>query len=443
MNAMSLDIGLSPAQQKDLNALIEAQQDPKSPQYQQWLTQEQYGARFGLTESDLSKITDWLTAQGFKGTQISKSRNTIYFSGKAWQAEAAFHTQLHRYQLQGDTHFANATELKLPAALASVVAHVGGLTSFRPKPKAITRKAQPDFTSSVSGSHFLAPGDWATIYNVNPIYNAGYTGTGMHVAIVGQTWFQQSDIDSFRAAAGLGGTNLNFVCISSSNCTGTAGESLSDIPEADMDVEWSGGIAKNATVDYIYASGSDPGLNVLDALVYAIATYQVNGAVVPVISMSYASCEAETGTSFAEAEETYFRQASVQGQTILNSSGDQGAAACDYNVSVSTQGAAVNWPSSSPHVTGVGGTTFSADDDNGADAYWSYSNAADIISSALQYIPETSWNDTSGGSTLSSSGGGKKSQIFALPTCTVGTEQLQRDKHALCAGRGICGLCRS
>ena len=416
MDSMSLDIGLSAAQQTELNALMEAQQNPKSPQYHQWLTQEQYGARFGLTESDLNKIIGWLQGQGFSVKRVSTSRNTIYFSGKAWQAESAFHTQLHLYKLDGDTHFANATELRLPAALAAVVTHVGGLTSFRPKPRMVVQKANPNFTSYISGNHFLTPGDWATIYDVTPIYNAGYTGTGMHIGVAGQTYFDQSDIDSFRSAAGLSATRLNMACISSANCTGTAGESLNDIPEADLDVEWSGGIAQNATVDFIYASGSDPNLGVFDALVYGITTYQVSGNVVPVLSISYAACEADVGESLATAEETYFEQATTQGQTILNSSGDQGAAACDYDVSVSTQGAAVNWPASSPHVTGVGGTTFSGDgNDTGADAFWSYSSTADIISSALQYIPETSWNDTAADGTLSSSGGGV-SQIYALPT---------------------------
>ena len=413
MSSLTLNIGLSTTEQADLNALLAAQQNPKSPQYHQWLTQEEYGARFGLTEADLAQVTGWLQSQGFTVQGVSKSRNTVYFSGKAWQVEAAFHTQLHNYTLNGQTHFANATELSLPAALGTVVTHVGGLSNFRPHPA--IQKADPAFTSYISGDHFLTPGDWATIYDVNSIYNAGYTGTGMHVVIAGQTYFDQSDIDSFRSAAGLSATQLNMVCISSSNCTGAPGESANDIPEADLDVEYAGGIAKNATVDFVYASGTDP-QGVFGALVYAITNYQVNGQVVPVISMSYADCEPDIGADLANAEEYFFEQAQAQGQTILNSSGDSGAASCDYDDTVSTQGVAVNWPASSPHVTGVGGTEFSGDgNDTGADAYWSYSSTADIISSALQYIPETGWNDTVNDGMLSASGGGV-SAIFALPT---------------------------
>jgi hypothetical protein len=413
MDSLALNIGLSATQQTELNALIGAQQDTKSPQYHQWLTQEDFGARFGLTDADMSKVTRWLEAQGFKVKSVAISRNAIAFSGKAWQVEQAFHTQLRLYKLNGETHFSNATELRIPAGLASVVTSVRGLSSFRPKPLSIAKTAKPEFTSYLSGSHFLSPGDWATIYDVSQIYVGGNTGSGMHVGIAGQTYFPQADIDKFRAAAGLGATMLNMVCISSSNCTGTAGESVGDVAEADLDVEWAGGIAQGATVDFIYASAADPYQGAFDALYYGITTYQVNGAVVPVISVSYANCELDLGAGYVASAETYLQQATAQGQTILNSSGDAGAAGCDYDATISTQGAVVDWPASSPNVTGVGGTRFSGDgSDTGADAYWSASSTADIISSALQYIPETSWNDTSAdqasnpASTLSSSGGG-------------------------------------
>ena len=111
LDSMTVNFGLSAAQRTELDALLAAQQDPKSPQYHQWLTQEEYGARFGMTDSDLSKVTGWLTSQGLTVKRVSKSRNAIYFGGKAWQVESAFHTQLHQYKLNGETHFANATEL--------------------------------------------------------------------------------------------------------------------------------------------------------------------------------------------------------------------------------------------------------------------------------------------------------------------------------------------
>ncbi len=429
LSSLTLNIAPTAAQQAELNTLLAAQQDPKSAQYHKWLTQEEFGARFGLTSADLSKITTWLKGQGFTVKSVAPSRNMITFSGTVGQAESAFRTQIHQYELDGETHIANATEISVPQSMAGMIANVGGLNSFRPKARAIVKSPNPEFTSAVSGNHFLTPGDWATIYGVNALY-ATVTGTGMHVGIAGQTYFPQSDIDNFRAAAGLPATKLNYVCISTANCTGTAGETVAgDMGEANLDVEWAGGIAKDATVDYIYASPTDKNQGVYEALIYGITTYKADGAVVPVISLSYGNCETDLigttngATAYRQQIENYLAQAAAQGQTILNSSGDAGAAGCDQGNVLATSGNVADWPASSPLVIAVGGTRFSADEGQTYDAgpYWSGSNSADTISSALQYIPETSWNDTAADQTADptatlSSGGGGVSRIYNLPT---------------------------
>jgi subtilase family serine protease len=425
LESMTLNTAPSVAERAELNALVEAQQNPKSAQYHQWLTQEEFGARFGLTEADLSQVTGWLETQGFTVKSVAPSRNMITFSGTAAQAEQAFRTQIHQYRSGVDTRISNATEIAIPEGLANVVAGVGGLSGFRPKPRAAVKHLDPQFTSQFSGNHFLAPGDWATIYNVTPIYNAGYTGTGMHVGIAGQTYFPREDIDDFRAAAGLSATKLNMVCISTADCTDVAGESVGDIGEADLDVEWSGGIAQDATVDFVYAAADDPDQDVISAAVYLVTTYKVGGAVVPVISISYGGCETQYSANQRTVFDGFLEEAVAQGQSVLNSSGDAGAAGCDQGNTNATQGAVADYPASSPYVTGVGGTTFSADGsasspEPGANEYWSYSSTADIVSSALQYIPETGWNDTAYDQSLDptntlASGGGGVSLYYAMP----------------------------
>ena len=425
LESMTLNTAPSVAEKAELDALLEAQQNPKSAQYHQWLTPEEFGERFGLTEADLSQVTGWLETQGFTVKSVAPSRNLITFSGTVAQAERAFHTQIHQYRIGVDTRISNATEIAIPQGLANVVAGVGGLSGFRPKPRAAVKRLDPQFTSQFSGNHFLAPGDWATIYNVTPIYTAGYTGTGMHVGIAGQTYFPQEDIDDFRAAAGLSATKLNMVCISTADCTDVAGESVGDIGEADLDVEWSGGIAQDATVDFVYAAADDPDQDVISAAVYLVTTYKVGGAVVPVISISYGDCETQFSANQRTVFDGFLEEAVAQGQSVLNSSGDAGAAGCDQGNTTATQGAVADYPASSPYVTGVGGTTFSADGsasspEPGANEYWSYSSTADIISSALQYIPETSWNDTAYDQSLDptntlASGGGGVSLYYAMP----------------------------
>jgi subtilase family serine protease len=428
LDSLTLNVGLSAAQQTELNALSEAQQDRKSAQYHQWLTQEEYGARFGLTDADLNKVTGWLTGQGFTVKGVSKSRNAIYFGGKAWQVESAFHTQLHQFQVDGETHFANATELRVPAAIGSVMLNVRGLNNFRLKPHGHTQIA-PDFNNGPN-QHYLTPGDWATIYNVTSIYGAGYTGTGAHVGVVGQTYAPQADIDHFRTASSLGTTNISYVCIDKSvSCTAStaiAPSSAGDLGEADLDIEWAGGVAKNATVDFVYAPFNSK-LGVFDALQYAVQTYKVpaTGKVLPVISMSYTDCEANLYTNGVLNSEATFvttvgQQAQLQGQTIVVASGDAGAAGCDAQgvsgTDTATGGAWAGVPVDSPFYTGVGGTTLSGDQSNPA-SYWNL--ASTQPSTALSYIPEIVWNNTSIIDGLSTSGGGV-STVYAQPTWQSG-----------------------
>jgi subtilase family serine protease len=434
LQSLTLNISLSAAQQTELNALLEAQQNPKSPQYHQWLTQEAYGARFGLDDADLSAVTAWLTSQGFTVGKVSKSRNAIHFSGKVWQVESAFHTQLHRFQMEGREHFGNTTDIQLPAWLGSVVGNVRGLNNFRPKPQ-IHKRAVPNYTVDTTDGleNFLTPADWATIYDVNAIYAAGYTGTGAHVGVVGQTYAPLSDIANFRSASGLTAPLVTYECIDPvpANCKGASAISTAgDLGEADLDIEWAGGIAKNATVDFVYAPYSDVCANlactvgfvdpvtqqqydVFDALQHAVQNYTVaaTGEVLPVISMSYGDCEESfvNQASYVAWVTMIGQQANSQGQTIVVASGDSGAFECEASTDYPASfGVSVDVPADSPYYTAVGGTTLSGDESKPA-TYWN--QTPDLVNSALSYIPETVWNDTAADAALvppqlSASGGG-------------------------------------
>jgi subtilase family serine protease len=445
LNSLTLNIGLSTSQQKEMDALLEAQQNPSSPLYRQWLTQEAYGARFGLTEADLNAVTGWLASQGFTVGSVSKSRNAIHFSGKTWQVESAFHTQLHRFQVDGKEHFANTTELRVPAAIGSVILNVRGLNSFRLKPN-LRKREKPAYTVEFSVTdieNFLSPADWAAIYEVSPIYaqSCGSTpcdGTGMHVGVVGQTFAPLSDITNFRTAAGLtvSANNVHYVCIdpNAAHCTGSfAISTAGDLAEADMDIEWAGGIAKNATVDFVYAPYSDACSNskcttgvvdpvtgnyydVFDALQHAIEDYTVpaTGKVLPVISMSYGDCEESFAgqSSYVRWVTTIGQEANSQGQTLVVSSGDSGAFGCDSGNYPAELGVSVGIPADSPHYTAVGGTTLSGDS-NSPSTYWN--ETPYLVNSALRYIAESVWNDTSSSAGLSASGGGV-SLYYPQPT---------------------------
>jgi subtilase family serine protease len=440
LQGMTLNFNRSAAQQASLSALLTAQQSPSSSSYHQWLTAAQFGAQFGMSQQDLDQVTAWLQSQGFTVDKVAESRTSIRFSGSVGLAEQALHTQIHKYIVNGESHFANATQISLPSAFASTVSRVGGLQDFKPKPRLVrpagtkTDSAQPHFTSGISGDHFLAPGDFAVIYDVNPLYTAGYTGSGQTIGIMGQTDIVMADITDFRSAAGLPANNPTVFLIPGSADPGI-GDASGDINEADLDLEWSGGVAKNASIVFVNST------NVMDSMQYAIEN-KINGLQIPILSISYGGCEPSWTSADLSSLEASFQQANAQGQTVFSAAGDNGAADCDVQsnpnaapIVSATQGLQVDYPASSAYVTGMGGNEFTGDGtaaspSTGADQYWSANGSNDALTSALSYIPEMIWNDTAfeienGGGF--SAGGGGKSLLWSKPSWQTGVTGIPTD----------------
>ncbi len=393
----------SAAQQADLEQLLAEQQDPASPNYHRWLTPEQYGDRFGASQADLNQVVNWLQQQQLTVVGTARGRNWVAFSGTAGQVENAFQTQIHYYLAEdGTQHYANSTEPSIPAALAPVVSQIHGLTDFRLRaPKRQVRPgpaSQPQYTSS-HGNHYLAPDDIATIYNLQPLYGAGVDGTGQSIVVVGQTQINLSDIDQFRSAFNLPGSDPQVMLVPNSRDPGI---SQNDLIEADLDLEWSGAVARKASLIYVYS------YDVMTAVQYAI-----DQNLAPVMSMSYGSCEAQTPSSDAQSMQSWAQQANAQGMTWLAASGDSGAGDCVGGGGRTGYGLQVDMPASLPQVTGIGGTEFN----EGGGTYWGSNNANQA--SVLSYVPETAWNDSAIDGSPSASGGGA-STFFAKPSWQSG-----------------------
>jgi uncharacterized protein (TIGR03437 family) len=377
----------------DPTPLIRDQQDPSSPQYHQWLTPEQYADRFGASQADIDQIAAWLRSQGLAVESVARARNFITVSGTADQVQGAFQTQIHQYRVNGRQHFANATDPSVPASLAPLVAAIRGLHDFHPKPRLRGPKANiclGGTTCSPAGLHALGPDDFAAIYNVKPLYDAGVDGTGQSLAVVGQTALQTSDLTAFRTKFNLPALNLNPILAGRRS----PGVVQDDLLEANLDLEWAGAVARNAQIVYVYATD-----------VWAAATYAVDNNVAPVLSMSYGACEL-----MDLADQPVFQQmaqqANAQGMTWFASSGDSGAADCDDSgAAIAQNGPAVDSPASIPEITAMGGTEFNEQ----GGAYWSASGAAQ------GYIPEKVWNDTPFDGGLSAGGGGA-SIFFSRPS---------------------------
>jgi subtilase family serine protease len=446
LNGISIFFNRTTAQEASLKALIAAQQNPASPLYHQWLNPDQFAALFGMSDADLSKVESWLEQQGFSIDSVARSKNAIHFSGTVRQVEQAFSTEMHNYRVEGVEHFAPSTALSVPSAIAPTVLIVQNLDNFRPQAHVLLKKnmhAKANFTGAGSTNSsnqiiFFAPGDIKTAYDITPLYGASVTGSGQSITIIGQSAVQQADLTNFQNAAGLAAnTPTLFLVPNSGNSTV---EADGDEAESDLDLEWSDAIAPGATINFVYV-GNNQNYSAFDSIQYAI-----DEKIGTIISSSYGECEAYLpqatlgdGTTLVEpALETAFEQATTQGQTVMAAAGDTGSEDCNVyqgpgtgtTLTATDTTLAVDYPASSPYVTGMGGTEIS--NANSAystvgGGYWDAdSGTSDIVNSVLQYIPEMAWNDDSSQYGLSSTGGGA-STLFTKPSWQTGVPGIPSD----------------
>jgi hypothetical protein len=410
MQRMLLVLKRSPAQESALKQLLDDQQNKNSPSYHQWLTPAEFGKQFGPTDDDMQTITNWLQSHGFQ-VGSSNGRTVLEFSGSAGQVQEAFHTTIHKYLVNGVQRWANSTDPQIPTALASAVAGVASLNNFPRKPmnrlvgkfsrdKATGRVRpltplstfQPPYECSYDNYCFaVGPYDFATIYNVLPLWNANINGTGQTIAIVGESNINPQDVADFRSLFGLpaqstaNGNPLNIIL------NGPDPGLQPDESEADIDVQWSGAVAPNATIDFVVSQSTET-----TSGVDLSAVYIVDNNLAGAMSESYGACELGLGTSGNQFYNNLWQQASAQGITVFIAAGDNGSAGCDafgvQSPAPAAYGLAVSGYASTPYNVSVGGTDFN--EFTNPETYWSVTNNSTTQASALGYIPETTWNDS-------------------------------------------------
>jgi subtilase family serine protease len=448
MGRVLLLLQRSPDQEQALQQLLEQQQSKSSPNYHAWLTPEQFGQQFGVAAVDIQVITQWLASQGFSQINAGPGRMIIEFAGSAGQVRSAFHTEIHRFVMNGEEHTANVADPQIPAALAPVVA---GIVSLHDFPKRSHAKVVGEFHSKIgepglqplltlptpfgSGNFYgLGPGDFATIYNTRPLLTAGNDGTGQTIAIVGETNLNVQDVQQFRSVFGLPANfDVTNIVLNGADPGIT---STDEETEADLDVQWSGAVAPGATIKFV-VSASTPA----SAGVDLSALYIVEHNFAAVMSESYGACESFLGSAGNAFYGTLWQQAAAQGITAIVSSGDGGSAGCDdFNKpQPATQGLAVSGLASTPYNVSVGGTDF--DQVNNWAAYWSATNDA-TGTSAKSYIPEIPWSQNCAqigltgcgssapqGSVNIVAGAGGPSAIYPKPKWQLGVAGMPNDSH--------------
>ncbi len=417
LGQMVLLLAPTAAQDQAAASLVAAQHDPSSSSFHKWLTPAQFGQKFGVAPSDSAQVRQWLEGQGLTVRSVSQSGRFIVFSGNVTQVENAFATQMHSYTYKEKTFIANSGDIQIPAALKSVVKGVVRLHSDPSSPAILLSKNKVHFNkvkgqyTSDDGSHYLAPADFAKIYNVQPLYDAGIDGTGQTIAIVGESNITVQDVTDFRNALGLPPNDPQVIV------NGDDPGETADIAEATLDVTWAGAVAPMAHIDFVvsqsnFAQGTD-----------ISAEYIVDNNLAPVMSESYGACESNLGPVENAFYNSLWQQAAAQGITAFVSAGDAGGADCDapgagfYSSGV----LAVNGLASTPYNVAVGGTQF--DDTANPSAYWSDTNDPVTGESALGYIPEVVWNESNNDPQYVSlySGGGGVSSLYAKPDWQIGT----------------------
>src|SRR5215472_6565507 len=436
---MMLLLKRSPEQEAALQQFMAEQMSKESSNYHRWLTPQQFGAQFGPADADLQTLTGWLSSHGFTAVRVAPGRNLIEFSGNVGQVRSAFHTEIHKFVVNGEERQSNTGDPQIPAALTPVVAGIVSLHNFPSRSlrhlvgqftlSRATGELTPLFTTTsgcgtgqAQPCYALGPADFAKIYNIP----ASLDGTGGNIAIIGLSDISVADVNGFRSLFGLPAnfTSANLIANGPDPGTDLTGGGEG---EADLDVEWSGAVAPGATIHLIVSEGtltSDP--------IFLGAEYVIDNNSDDVMSLSFGNCEAAMTATTLSFLNTLYEQAAAQGITVTVSAGDNGTAACDdfSTQKTAAAGIAVSGIASTPFNIAVGGTDF---DDAGTQVtggFWSATNSSDgKRESAQGYIHEIPWNDSCAATATSSNlttvcatannivaGSGGPSAVYAKPS---------------------------
>ena len=411
MEHMLLQLKRAPELEQEFDQYIDGLTDKSSPNFRHWMMAAEQGEKYGLAQQDIDSITGWLGSHGFTVGYVYPNLMVIDFSGTAGQIREAFHTEIHYLEVRGEKHFANMTDPKIPAALAPAVVGVVSMHNFKPRANFRLRgkytfagcATSTSFPTEPGTCYSLVPADFQIIYNLNPLYQQGITGTGQTITLVEDSNTYGTDVATFRTTflSKWSGTVATTHPTGGSTCTNP--DTNADDGEADLDAEVASAIAPNAAI--VVATCADSGGGTFGGLL-AIENL-VNGSSPPaIISMSYGECEAVNGAASTAAFNTAFQTGVTAGTSIFVSSGDEGASSCaplffSGNSTWALPGIGVTGWGETPYNVSVGGTDFedtynSKEGGNPLSTYWNSGNTG-TYGSAKSYIPEIPWNDSCAG----------------------------------------------
>ncbi|HJP80687.1 MAG TPA: protease pro-enzyme activation domain-containing protein [Pseudonocardiaceae bacterium] len=338
-----------------LAAFDAAVSTPGNAQYGHYLTAAQFAATYSPTQSQVDQVKQYLTEAGLKVTGVSGNRQVVDASGTAGQVSSAFHTTLSNYT-SGSKHYrTNDSAVSLPSSVSGLVQGVSGLDS---RAVAHPQLVAPKVTTPAATPSGYGPSQYDGAYRFN---NVGEDGTGITVALWEFDGYTASDLTTYNSQYGLSGPAATTVSVDGANYDSSPGQGQGEV-ELDSDIVR--GVAPKAAQLVYEAPNSNQGqIDMANAI--------VSQDRVQVISISWGGCEAEQGTSEMTSTDNALSQAVSEGMTIYSASGDNGSADCQSGAT------GVDYPASSPYVSGAGGTTLSV--------------------SGTTWSGETAWSGSGGG----------------------------------------------
>ncbi len=397
LTSLSLVFKLSPEQERARDALLAAPAEPGLARLPALADSGSIRAALSGAKDDVvARARTWLASQGLEVHGLSPLGTRVTFSGTAARVQAAFHTELRRYEVAGAQHFAMNAPPQVPADLAPTILALHGAHDF---------VARPQYTTG--GKTAFAPPDWANVYDAASLHTTGVgatspiEGAGVTIAVVGVADFADTDVAAYRLKFAFSAMSITKTLVpnTGTSAAGNGGPGL----EAIGDVEWTTGAAPLATINYVYTGADDP--NVDDAIDYAIENNLGD-----VLSTSWAECEASVSAADQDVAAVYASAANAMGITFVAAMGDNGAAGC---LPDGISGLYPSLPASSPNVTAVGGSEFSTGSVSGSPYFTGWSNTEHV------------WNESSMAGNVEATGGGI-STIFSrpayqasVPTCAM------------------------
>jgi len=438
---ITIKVHLQGSNQDAVSNFIQQLHDPTSPNFQKWLTPDQFKAQFGTTVGSAATVQNFLTGKNLK--VLNSDGRSITVRGTVGDIQNAFHTQIHQFAVNGNLVRANVSNPIVDEPAGSMVSAVSGLTQIMAKPHSLVARdasgkprdpisvdaaVTPDgrffpmqcfvgngtvsisdgvntaaYTGQEYGCCAYQPSELATAYNFNGLYSQGLTGAGETIVIVdafGSPTLAQ-DVALFDALYGLPAAQITTFNVNVDGAPARTNAGFAT--ETTLDVEWAHAVAPGAKIALVLAA--DNSFTNLNAAVQ----FAIENHLGPAISNSYGAPENAIDAGTIADTEAVLAEGAAAGVSVNYSSGDDG----DFSIVEGPGITTVSYPSGSPFATSVGGTSLFVNADNTINFQTGWGTNLDQLNAANTF-PFPDSNAADGLGFVGGAGGGA-SAIFPKP----------------------------